>query len=334
MTIPDVGGLGIRWSPTGDRLSLNGGPAPGTLRIVRTTGDTIDLALSGGQAAWSSDRRVDHMDRSHRGARGARADGSDRATVAAAPYSHSIWRPGTHELLVLEPSLLRYDADTALLSPFSVAPTNYAKAYSWSPDGSRRWRGRRRWMAYSRRASSSTTSTEVRPRPSRPCSRKRPTRPRPRPFESPSWSPDGGSVIAAEFDGSWATGVSLSQPTMRVFPSNGSSAGMTVTPRLGPPGPPALTRVHQTLWSPDSRHVLVQEEVVTFVGMTLFQYPVVVASIAGDLFREVGGSLHFPGEINWWPVVGVPGDGGACVLAAQATPVEPPPTATRPQFTG
>ena len=64
-----------------------------------------------------------------------------------------------------------------------------------------------------------------------------------------------------------------------------------------------------------------------------------IAAVDGSSTRDLGSSFRERGHVEWWPVVGVVGEGGACVLA---TDEEPPaamtpevvPAATRPQFTG
>ena len=297
------------------------------------SGQVTDVWPEGRRVSWSSDGEWISWTTAS-GVHIARADGSDAQVVAAAPSNDAVWRPRTHQLLILTPSLLIYDIDTALLIPFALSPIDFASGYAWSPDGSA--------LAWSASADGSQSPRiYVEHFDGNPPEAISPAIPQDgdpsaaRPFDTPTWSPDGATIAAAEFPGPWTTGFAAGRPTIRLLESAGLSPGTSIGGPIGPEIPPSIgIRMHSMLWSPDARWLLVQLGGGFAAGQLVTIYGGIVVALDGSGSRLVGDSYRIPGFMQWWPVVGVPGDGGACVLAAQETPAEPPPAATRPQFTG
>lgn len=331
-TLPGLASTEVVWSPAGDRLVGVGALG---VRIVYRSGAVVDVWSEGGQASWSSDGAWLSWS-SLDGVHVARADGSDARLVAPGPSNGSIWRPTTHQLLVPAPSLVIYDVDTSALIPFSVSPIDFATGFAWSPDGSA--------LAWSASADGNQSPRIYVERfDGNPAEAISPAIPQDgdltaaRPFDTPTWSPDGATIAAAEFPGPWGDGFSFGRPTIRLLESARLSPGTLIGGPLGPEIPPALgIRMHSTLWSPDSQWLLVQLAGGFAAGQLVTIYEGIVVPLDGSGSHVVGSSYRFPGQMSWWPMIGVPGEGGACVLAADEAPsaTATPPVATRPQFTG
>jgi Tol biopolymer transport system component len=330
LTLPGAGGAHVEWSPAGDRLLSADSFG---VRIVEASGVVTDVWPDGRRASWSSDGEWITWT-TDAGVLVARADGSGVQVAAGSPFNGSTWRPTTHQLLVLAPSMMLYDADTGALTPFTVTPLDFAEGFVWSPDGEAlAWSaspdGVQSPRIYVERFDGSPAEaiSPAIPQTGDPAAA--------RPFESPAWSPDGTTIVAAEFDGAWSTGIAFGRPNLRLLASAGAGAGTPIG-SIGPEIPPAaLVRVHSTLWSPDSRWLLVQVEAGFSVGGFVTGYSGHVVPVDGSSPpRQVGSSLRVVGQMAWWPVVGVPGAGGACVLPAAVEPTPEVQPSTRPQFTG
>jgi hypothetical protein len=133
-------------------------------------------------------------------------------------------------------------------------------------------------------------------------------------------------------------GLAMGRPSIRLLSSEELSGGTSV----GTPGTatdPALMQMSSMKWSPDSRWLLAMVEAIFVIGgFVRSGFQVVVLPVDGSIEpRVVGGSTREAAEMAWWPVLGVRGEGGVCVLpAVEVEPErepEPAPVA-RPRFTG
>lgn len=336
-TIPGVSGTSIVWSPTGDRVLVSSSAAA-AISVVDLNGVVTTLDAQGRDAAWSFDGTWVAWT-SADGIQIAHADGTGLALLTPAPANGVLWRPNTHQLLVLAPSFLIADADTLALTPFTVDPVDFAAGFAWSPSGDR--------LAWS--ASSDGTAS---PRiwvdsfdgaGAQPVS---PLLPLPsdsstfEPFGAPFWSPDGSQIAAGESDGGWGSGFMFGHVRVRLLPADGSSAGVPLTDFIGVDTPINFAALLLVAWSPDQQWVAVEIRVAGLIGgssETFVGYS--IAAVDGSSTRGLGSSFRERGHVEWWPVVGVVGAGGACVLAVDEEAPAPiatgaPPVATRPQFTG
>jgi WD40 repeat protein len=336
-TIAGVSGTSIVWSPTGDRVLLSS-RADDAISVVDRNGVVTTLDPQGRDAAWSFDG-IWVAWTSADGIHIAHPDGTGPALLAPAPANGVLWRPNTHQLLVLAPSFLIADADTLALTPFTVDPANFAGGFAWSPSGDR--------LAWS--ASSDGTASPriwvdsfdgagaqpVSPLLALPADSSTFA-----PFSAPFWSPDGRQIAAGESNGGWGSGFMLGHVRVRLLSADGSSDGVPLTDFVGVDTPINFAALLLVTWSPDQRWVAVEIRSAGLIGgssETFVGYS--IAAIDGSVARDLGSSFRERGHVEWWPVVGVIGAGGACVLATDEDAPAPgeagvPPAATHPQFTG
>ena len=120
VAVPGVSGTSVVWSPAGDRVLVASSDAA-AISVVDLNGVVTTLDPQGRDAAWSSDGTWVAWT-SADGIHIAHADGTGAALLAPAPANGILWRPNTHQLLVLAPSFLIAEADTLALTPFTVDP--------------------------------------------------------------------------------------------------------------------------------------------------------------------------------------------------------------------
>ncbi len=335
--IAGVSGSSVVWSPSGDRVLVSN-TSNAEVAVVDESGIVVTLDAAGRNAAWSSDG-VWVAWTSDAGIEVAHPDGSGAALLAAAPSNGVLWRPGTHQLLVLAPSFLIAEADSSSLVPFTVSPIDYARDFAWSPDGAR--------LAWSASVDGSQPPRiwvdELDGAGSHPAS---PLLPSPgnaamaEPFTTPFWSPDGSQIAAGEFEGPWSTGFTGGAVRVRLVPADGSDEGRPITAFAEVGAPVSLSELLSVAWSPDHRSVAVEIRQSGLIGsssVTFVSYS--VADVSGTSERPLGSSFRIRGHVEWWPVVGTVDGGGRCVLAdatigSDEVPSSVPMEATQPQFTG
>ena len=280
ITIPGVSGTSVVWSPTGDRVLVDERRQRRDLRR-RSERCGHDLDSQGRNAAWSFDGTWVGWT-SADGIRIAHADGTGAALLAASPANGILWRPNTHQLLVLAPSFLIADADSLALTPFTVDPVNFAAGFAWSPSGDR--------LAWS--ASSDGTAPPriwVNSFDGAGASPVSPLLPLPtdsstfEPFSAPFWSPDGSQIAAGEGNGPWASGFTLGHVRVRLLPADGSSDGVPLTDFIGVDTPINAAALLLVVWSPDQQWVAVEIRVLgsgRWLGETFVDYS--IAAVDGS----------------------------------------------------
>ncbi len=336
ITIPGVGGTSVVWSPTGDRVLVSSS-ANATISVVDLNGVVTTLDTQGHDAAWSFDGTWVAWT-SAAGIEIAHADGTGAAVLAPTPANGLLWRPNTHQLLVLAPSFLIADADTLALTPFTVDPVNFATDFAWSPSGDRlAWSASsdgtappRIWVNSFDGASAQPVSPLL-PSPTDSSTLE--------PFGAPFWSPDGSQIAAGESNGGWASGFTIGHVRVRLLPADGSSDGVPLTDFIGADTPINFAELLLVAWSPDHQWVAVEIRAAGLIGGSSESFVgYSIAALDGSSTRDLGSSFRERGHVEWWPVVGITAGAGACAIPVEEATTTPTtevlPVATRPQFTG